>query len=644
MAGTELSVPSEQFTKIKAWELMPPKALEVVQEEGACRGREYLGPGNVEAQGTYGLLEAKMLEGERGLVLTADESEKHIVTLQTVHFSSEDVQLQDVGWLTLQGREGVQGAVRQASGGEQSLLWLDEGSQQCVAISIQEDAYILQELEVMQLHVLEGSVAVASEDTKFVVSLAESTGWVKLEKGQGEDQPSAEGGFRAQTQEQFFLVEAKPGDEGSDEIVLTISNLNVGEQEDRPASGQGRVEKANSTNNQKKAKEAKRPFCCDSCVFTSSRISSFNRHMKTHSTEKPHMCHLCLKAFRTVTLLRNHINTHTGTRPYKCGDCVMAFVTSGELVRHRRYKHTHEKPFKCSICKYASVEKSFRLPRPLGEVQGLLGEAAVQRVTFVIRVTGEKPYECHVCHTRFTQSGTMKIHVLQKHSKNVPKYQCPHCATIIARKSDLRVHLLNLHTYKATEMKCRYCTAVFHERYALVQHQKTHKNEKRFKCEYCSYACKQERHMTVHIRTHTGEKPFTCVSCNKCFRQKQLLNMHFRKYHDADFIPTVYQCPKCSKSFSRWNNMQRHSAKCDAGQGKPAASGKVRRVKRRKLAVLKEAGKEDAPKDATKEVSAVSVKQYPGETVPVCYGGIAVGNKGLDEDLSCEMILQMMDK
>lgn len=36
----------------------------------------------------------------------------------------------------------------------------------------------------------------------------------------------------------------------------------------------------------------------------------------------------------------------------------MAFVTSGELVRHRRYKHTHEKPFKCSMCDYASVEVS----------------------------------------------------------------------------------------------------------------------------------------------------------------------------------------------------------------------------------------------------------------------------------------------
>lgn len=46
----------------------------------------------------------------------------------------------------------------------------------------------------------------------------------------------------------------------------------------------------------------------------------------------------------------------SGTRPHKCPDCDMAFVTSGELVRHRRYKHTHEKPFKCSMCDYASVE------------------------------------------------------------------------------------------------------------------------------------------------------------------------------------------------------------------------------------------------------------------------------------------------
>ncbi|MEQ2168200.1 hypothetical protein GOODEAATRI_011848 [Goodea atripinnis] len=52
-------------------------------------------------------------------------------------------------------------------------------------------------------------------------------------------------------------------------------------------------------------------------------------------------------------------------------------------------------------------------------------------------VAGEKPYECYICHARFTQSGTMKMHILQKHTENVAKFHCPHCDTVIARKSDL---------------------------------------------------------------------------------------------------------------------------------------------------------------------------------------------------------------
>lgn len=55
------------------------------------------------------------------------------------------------------------------------------------------------------------------------------------------------------------------------------------------------------------------------------------------------------------------------------------------------------------------------------------------------------------------------------------------------------VHLRKQHSFIETGKKCRYCDAVFHERYALIQHQKTHKNEKRFKCEQCDYCCRQVR-------------------------------------------------------------------------------------------------------------------------------------------------------
>ncbi|OWK03253.1 CTCFL [Cervus elaphus hippelaphus] len=510
MAGAELSVPPEQFTQIKEPELIPDRALEEEEEEendGVCRVKEQPDSAGLEVESVQGPLQTTILEEVPELVLTApEESEKHILTLQTVHFPSEEAELQDLSWLDPQQEDEMQVMVHQADSGVQSLVWFGEVAQQslhqCV-LNVQEEVYSLQEMEVMQFQLLEENVTGAGEDYKSAMSLEESTGSIK--KGQEEEQLLAEGGFSENTEEHFFLVEARPGDEGRDEIVLTFSNLNMEEQKEKPELDQAHLEKPSTTKNQKKAK---------------------------------------------------------GTRPHKCGDCDMAFVTSGELTRHRRYKHTHEKPFKCSVCNYASVEAS-KLKR---HIRSHTGERPFQcslcsyasKDTYKLKRhmrthSGEKPYECHICHARFTQSGTMKMHIVQKHSENVPKYQCPHCATIIARKSDLRVHLRNLHTYETVEMKCRYCPSVFHDRYSLIQHQKTHKNEKRFKCDYCSYACKQERHMTVHIRTHTGEKPFVCLSCNQCFRQQQLLNVHFKKYHDANFVPTVYECPKCGKGFSRWS-------------------------------------------------------------------------------------------
>ncbi|XP_019063662.1 transcriptional repressor CTCFL isoform X2 [Fukomys damarensis] len=638
MAAPEFSsAPSnEQFTGIKELKATQEKGLEepdrvpkALDLHSAAR--------EPEATGSQGPLQALLLEGQLQLELVATpaEDDKHALTLQTVHLASGDLGLLSTGWLGTEHLQEVQVEVQEVGGVLPALLWLSgepqQSEQQCVAITVQEELSPQQELEV-NFHLLGESLAVVKEDPKPA-----------LEKGQ-EGQLVAEGGGAQTAEEQLFLVEARPGDEGRDEIIFTVSTLNVEEQKEKPALGQANIEKPSSTKSQRKTNGTKQIFQCNLCVFTSSRLSSFNRHMKIHTSEKPHTCHLCLKTFRTVTLLRNHINAHTGTRPFKCGDCDRAFVTSGELVRHRRYKHTHEKPFKCTLCKYASVEAS-KLKR---HIRSHTGERPFQcllcsyasRDTYKLKRhmrihSGEKPYECHVCHARFTQSGTMKIHVLQKHGENVPKYQCPHCAAIIARKSDLRVHLRNLHTYHATEIQCRYCPATFHERYALMQHQKTHKNEKRFKCEHCSYACKQERHLAVHVRTHTREKPFTCSACHRHFQQKSLLDTHFQKHHAVGFRPTVHECPKCGRGFSRWSSMHRHSEKCSAAQGTSATSGRGGRAEKRK---------QEARGDAGEDHATTEEGQLQAEAAPTDHRE-ATAESGVPEgNLSCEVIFDMMVK
>lgn len=47
---------------------------------------------------------------------------------------------------------------------------------------------------------------------------------------------------------------------------------------------------------------------------------------------------------------------------------------------------------------------------------------------------------------------------------------------------------------------------------------------------------------------------------------------------------------------------------------------------------------------AAEEASLVSGEQYPGGLVPIDFGEATAGGEDPDEDMTCEMILAMMEK
>lgn len=226
-------------------------------------------------------------------------------------------------------------------------------------------------------------------------------------------------------------------------------------------------------------------YSCGECKFSSCNLLALRRHMRRHSDK--HKCKLCEKTFASATELRLHLNVHLGIKPHKCGECDMAYGTSADLLRHTRSVHSLEKPFRCCYCDYTSAEasrmkihiRSHTGERPFTCLQCTFATTDAFKLRRHLRThTGEKPYSCTICQAKFTQRASMKMHILRKHTENLPKEHCPICNAALFGKHDVQVHIRKQHSYLETPIKCRFCPETFHERYILRQHQQSHRNEK----------------------------------------------------------------------------------------------------------------------------------------------------------------------
>ncbi|CAE1299399.1 KRAB [Acanthosepion pharaonis] len=75
---------------------------------------------------------------------------------------------------------------------------------------------------------------------------------------------------------------------------------------------------------------------CEASFFTKGDLQ---RHKLKHSGARPFLCNLCPKTFTRLQYLKEHLNQHTGIKPYSCKLCDLSFYDMSTYYRHvRRHK------------------------------------------------------------------------------------------------------------------------------------------------------------------------------------------------------------------------------------------------------------------------------------------------------------------
>ena len=215
---------------------------------------------------------------------------------------------------------------------------------------------------------------------------------------------------------------------------------------------------------------------------------------------------------------------------YKCPDCAYKTTSSCNMTRHVRL-HSGERPFACPSC-----DSKFSLK-----------ENRKKHIRQVHLKADQVTCTWSACDKTFTSARNLQEHVAAVHLKTRFACPVPGCKYTSGWKTNINPHIKAVHTHSKSYIcsfaGCSYRTG-YHSN--LSKHRQCVHGGERFACSYdgCDFQTSQSENLKKHTQSvHEKKVRFACHVCSKSFYQKDDMSKH--KQVHAKKGHQVAECASC---------------------------------------------------------------------------------------------------